>query len=157
MSSSPSPSTLARDPLGLGLLLGGVALALVAAFAFPALHFRGADKALLGISTWDAVPILTVAKIAFLGLTLAAALMPRLASLRVPLLLAAALLMFLPSLGALAAAVYQWSDVRAEIVQIAGVRAPWIDPGWGMIALLAATFMLLGAMWLARRTVPAEG
>ncbi len=156
MSSSSSPSTLARDPLGLGLLLAGIGLALVAAFAFPALHFRGADKSLLGISTWEAVPILTTAKLAFLALAVAAALLPRLANLRVPLILAAALMMFLPALGALAAAVYQWSAVRAEIVQIAGVRAPWIDPGWGMIALLVASIMLLGALWRARRTVPAE-
>jgi hypothetical protein len=151
MSSSPPPATLARDPLGLGLLLAGIAVALVAAFSFPALHFRGADKSLLGISTWEAVPILTTAKLAFLALALAAALMPSMARLRLPLILAAAVMMFLPAFGALAAAVYQWSDVRAEIVQISGVRAPWIDPGWGVIALLVASMMLIGALWRAHR------
>lgn len=155
MTQPASAPSLARDPLGLGMLLGGIALALLAAFAFPALHFRGADKALLGISTWEAVPVLTAAKLAFLGLAVAAALLPRLAALRVPLLLAAALMMFLPALGALAAAVYQWSDVRAEIVQLAGVRAPWIDPGWGMVALLAAALMLVGAMWRAHQATRA--
>lgn len=154
MTTPAAAPTMAQDKLGFGLLLGGIALALIAAFAFPALHFRGADKSLLGISAWEAVPWLTKAKVAFLVLALAAAVMPRLAPLRVPLILAAALMMFLPALGALAAAVYQWSAVRAEIVQLAGVRAPWIDPGWGMIALLVASIMLLGAMWRAHRAAP---
>lgn len=151
MSQTTPAASGGRDPLYLGLLFAGVGLALVVAFAFPALHFRGADKALLGISAWDAVPWLTKIKIAFLGLAVAAAFLPRLAALRIPLTLAAAILMFLPALGAMAAAVYQWSDLRAEIVKMAGVRTPWIDPGWGLIALMVASIMVLGALWRAYR------
>jgi hypothetical protein len=151
---SLNPRTPAgRDPLYIGLLIGGVALALITAFALPALHFRGADKTLLGISAWEAVPYLTKIKLAFLALAVAAAFMPQLARLRLPLTLAAALMMFLPAIGGMAAAVYQWSDVRAEIVQMAGVRSPWIDPGWGLIALAVAAIMVLGAVW---RTYRAE-
>lgn len=149
-SSSPSVSA-GRDPLSLGLLLGGIALALVVAYALPALHFRGADKTLLGISAWEAVPWLTKVKVGFLMLALASAFQPRLAALRVPLLIGAAIMMLMPSFAALVAAVYQWSEVRAEIVELSGVRAPWIDPGWGIIGLVAAAAMVLGALWRAHR------
>lgn len=154
-ATSPAPAT-ARDPIGLGLLLAGAALAVVVAFALPALHFRGADSSLLGISAWEAVPWLTKLKIGFLALAIAAAFLPSLARLRLPLILAAAVMMLLPSVGALVAAVYQWSDVRAEIVQIAGVRTPWIDPGWGVLALFAAAMMVLGAFWRTLRTAAAN-
>ncbi len=151
MSQPPSAASGGRDPLYLGLLIAGVGLALVVAFAFPALHFRGTDKSLLGISAWEAVPWLTKIKIAFLGLAVAAAFVPRMAPLRLPLTLAAAIMMFMPALGALAAAVYHWSDLRAEIVALSGVRTPWIDPGWGLIALLVASSMVLGALSRAYR------
>jgi hypothetical protein len=151
MSQTDPAASGGRDPLYLALLFAGTGLALVVAFALPALHFRGADKALLGISTWEAVPFLTLIKIAFLGLAVAAAFMPRLAPLRLPLTLAAALLMFMPAIGAMAAAVYQWSELRAEIVALSGNRTPWVDPGWGLIALLVASIMVCGAVWRAYR------
>jgi hypothetical protein len=138
-----------KDGATLVLLLGGVGLALVAAFFLPALHFRGADKSLLGISAWEAVPVMTMLKIAVLVLAVAAAFLPKLQPVRLPLTVGAILMMFAPALGALVAGVYQHSDVRAEIVQIAGTRAPWIDPGWGVIALLVAALMVVGAAWRA--------
>jgi hypothetical protein len=150
---APAPPA-ARDTLGTALLIGGIAVALLVAFATPALHFRGADQALLGLSAWEAVPWLTKAKVAVLGLAAAAAFLPRLRPMRLPITAAACVMMFLPAVGALAAAVYQWSEVRAEIVQIAGTRTPWIDPGWGVVALVAAALMLVGSLWRAGR---AEG
>ncbi|MBK1662731.1 hypothetical protein CKO45_31650 [Paracraurococcus ruber] len=131
------------------MLLGGVAVAVIAAFFLPALQFRGASKAVLGISAWEAVPWLTKLKLGFLAAAVAAAFVPKLAPLRVWLIAAAVVMMFLPALGALTAGVYQWSDVRAEIVQLSGVRAPWVDPGWGLLALLGAALMAIGAAWRA--------
>jgi hypothetical protein len=151
MTPTPSNPSGTRDPLALGLLVGGVALALVVAFALPALQVRGADQALLGVSAWEAVPWLTKIKIAFLALAVAAAFTPRLAALRIPLTFAAVLMMFMPAVGALVAAVYQGSEVRAEIVELSGVRAPWVDPGWGLIALLVAGVMVLGALGRVHR------
>jgi hypothetical protein len=151
MTPTPSNHSGTRDPLYLGLLIGGVALALVVAFALPALHFRGADQVLLGLSAWEAVPWLTKIKVAFLALAVAAAFAPGLSALRIPLAFAAVVMMFMPAVGALVAAVYQWSSVRAGIVEISGVRTPWIDPGWGLIALLVAGVMVLGAQWRAER------
>lgn len=136
-----------KDGVFLALLIGGVAVAAIAAFFLPALHFRGANKDLLGISAWEAVPWLTKIKLGFLAAAVAAAFVPKLAPLRIWLIAAAVVMMFLPAMGALTAGVYQWSDVRAEIVQMAGVRAPWIDPGWGILALIAAALMAIGAAW----------
>jgi len=140
-----------KDGAALALLLGGVTLAMVSAIFLPALHFRGADRSLLGISAWEAVPLLTLLKLAVLGLAVAAAFLPRLAPLRAPVTVAAILMMFAPALGALVAGVYPWSDLRAEIVQLSGNKTPWVDPGWGVIALVVAALMVLGAVWRANR------
>lgn len=140
-----------KDGVFLALLFGGVAVAIVAAFFLPALQFRGASKDMLGLSAWEAVPWLTKIKLGFLAAALAAAFVPKLAPLRVPLIMAALVMMFLPAIGALVAGVYQWSDVRAEIVQVSGSRAPWVDPGWGFLALIAAATMGAGAAWRAAR------
>ncbi len=141
----------AHDNLTTALLLGGVGLALLVAFALPAVQFRGADSALLGLSPWQAVPWLTKVKLGFLALAVAAAFVPRLAALRLPVMVAALFMMVLPSLAAFLAALDQWSGLRAGIVEMAGNRTPWIDPGWGMLALLVAVLMMLGAVLRARR------
>jgi len=138
-----------KDGVFLALLFGGVAVAVIAAFFLPALQFRGANKAVLGISAWEAVPLLTSLKLGFLVAAIAAAFVARLAPLRVWLIAAAVAMMFLPAMGALIAGVYQWSEVRAEIVQMAGVRTPWIDPSWAFLALLGAAIMGIGAAWRA--------
>jgi hypothetical protein len=52
---APAPPA-ARDTLGTALLIGGIVVALLVAFATPALHFRGADQALLGLSACEACP-----------------------------------------------------------------------------------------------------
>jgi len=146
-----APTTPSKDGLSLALLFAGVALAVAAALFLPALHFRGADKSLLDLSAWAAVPWLTKVKILFLALAVAAAFVTRLAPLRVPLTIAAILMMFLPAMGALIAGVYQWSSLRAGIVQMAGTRSPWIDPGWGIIALMVAAILVIGSLWRAQR------
>jgi len=140
-----------KDGASLALLLGGVGVAAATALFLPVLQFRGADKALLGLSAWEAVPAMTALKFALLGAALAAAFLSRLQPLRVPLTVAAIVMMFVPALGALTAGVYQWSGLRADIVQISGSRTPWIDPGWGLVALAVAALMLVGALWRAAR------
>jgi hypothetical protein len=138
----------------LPLLFGGVGLAVIAAFFFPVLHFRGTDKALLGISSWAAVPLMTVLKLAVLALAVAAAFLPQLARLRAPIMVGAALMVFVPALGALVAGVYPWSDVRAEIATLSGQKQPWVDPGWGFVALGVASLLLAGAASRANREEP---
>jgi hypothetical protein len=135
-----------RDGAALALLFGGVGLAVIAAFFLPVLHFRGTDRALLGLSAWQAVPVMTLLKLAVLALAVAAAFLPSLRRLRLPIAAAAAVMMFAPALGALIAAVTHWSGLRAAIEAMSGSRTPWIDPGWGLVALLAAALMLIAAL-----------
>lgn len=135
-----------RDGAALALLFGGVALAVATALFLPALHVRGADQALLGLSAWEAVPALTLLKFATLAAAVAAAFLPRLRPVRVPITVGAIAMMFAPALGALMAALTHWSGLRAAIVELSGNRQPWVDPGWGIVALLAAAAMLAGAL-----------
>ena len=135
-----------RDGAALALLFGGAGLAVVTAFFLPVLHVRDADRTLLGLSAWQAVPLMTLLKLAVLALAVAAGLLPRLRPLRLPIAAAAGVMMFLPALGALIAAVTHWSGLRAAIEAMSGSRTPWIDPGWGLVALLAAALMLVGAL-----------
>ena len=144
-----------KDKAGLALLFGGVTLAAGAAFFLPVLHFRGTDRALLGLSAWQAVPLVTLLKFAVLGAAVAAAFLPRLQPLRVPITAAAIAMMFMPALGALVAGVYPWSGVRETIVAISGDRSPWVDPGWGIVALGVAALMLVGALVRSNRTAGA--
>ena len=113
-----------KDTTGLALLLGGVALAAATALFLPVLHFRGTDRTLLGLSAWQAVPLVTLLKFALLGAALAAAFLPRLQPLRVPITAAAITMMFMPALAALVAGVYQWSGVRETVVAIVPSTVP---------------------------------
>lgn len=135
-----------KDTTGLALLLGGVALAIGAALFLPVLQFRGVNQAMLGLSAWEAVPLMTLLKFAMLGAALAAAFLPRLQPLRVPITAAAIVMTFMPALAALVAGVYQWSGVRETVIALSGNRTPWIDPGWGIVALGIAALMLVGAL-----------
>ena len=140
-----------QDGTSLVLLLGGVALAVIAALFLPVLHFRGTDKALLGLSAWQAVPLMTLLKVAILGAAVASAFLPRLQPLRVPITAAAILMIFVPALAALLAGLTHWSELRAAIVALSGSQTPWIDPGWGIVALLVAALMLVGSLTRAAR------
>ena len=144
-----------KDTTGLALLLGGVALAAGTALFLPVLHVRGADQALLGLSAWQAVPLVTLLKFAVLGAALAAAFLPRLQPLRVPITAAAVAMTFLPAIAALVAGVYHWSSLREAIVALSGNRSPWVDPGWGIVALGVAALMLIGALVRVRRATAA--
>ncbi|NOG71708.1 hypothetical protein [Roseicella sp. DB1501] len=135
-----------RDGAALALLFGGVGLAVIAAFFLPVLHFRGTDRTLLGLSAWQAVPLMTLLKLAVLALAVAAALLPSLRALRLPIAAAAAIMIFAPAIGALLAAVTQASGVRTAIEAMSGSPQTWIDPGWGLVALLAAALMLIAAL-----------
>jgi hypothetical protein len=44
------------------------------------------------------------------------------------------------------AAVNHGSGVRAILVELSGNRSPWVDPGWGIVALLAAAVLVAGAL-----------
>ena len=142
-----------KDGPGLALLLGGVALAAVTAIFLPVLQFRGPDQTPLGLSAWQAVPVITMLKLALLAAAVAAAFLPQLQPMRASIIAAAIFLMFVPAIAALTAGVYHGSSLHEAIVALSGSRTPWVDPGWGLVALLVAVLMLVGAL---RRALQAE-
>jgi uncharacterized membrane protein YvlD (DUF360 family) len=136
-----------RDGAAMALLLGGVALAVFTALFLPTLHFRGSDSTLLGLSSWEAVPVATTLKFALLAAAVVATIQPGLRHLRLPLTMAAIVGLFLPPLAAMMAAVSQWTDLRTTIIGLSGSQTPWVDPGWGLLALLGAALLLIVALW----------
>lgn len=140
------------DRAVMALLLGGVVLALVTAVFLPALHVRAADRTLLGLSSWQAVPITTLLLFAALGAALAVHWVPRWRHLRLPVSVAAIAMLFLPPLAALAAGVSPGSDARAVLVQLSGNASPWVDPGWGILVLLAAGGLIGLGLWREEHT-----
>lgn len=116
------------DRAVMALLLGGVALATVTALYLPALHVRSADRALLGLSSWQVVPVTTLLLFAALAAALAVHWVPRWRHLRLPVTVAAIVMLFVPPLAALAAGVSPGTEARALLVRHSGNAAPWVDP-----------------------------
>ncbi|WP_149539530.1 hypothetical protein [Siccirubricoccus phaeus] len=144
-----------REGAGLVLLGAAILLAAAAALFLPALHVRGAEQQLLGLSAWQAVPILTSLKLLALVAAILVVVSPRLAAYRPPVLALAACMIFVPAAGALLAGVSPGTDVRNRLIELSGNRTPWVDPGWGLVALLAAVALLvLAAAWGARKNAP---
>ena len=135
------------DRVVMALLLSGVMLAVVTAFFLPALHVRSADRTLHGISSWEAVPITTALKFIALAAAIAVHLMPRWRDLRLPLSVAAVAMLFVPALAALMAGVSPGTEARSLLVQRSGNNAPWVDPGWGLLVLLAAGALIILGLW----------
>lgn len=142
------------DRVVMALLLSGVLLAVVTAFFLPALHVRSADRTLHGISSWEAVPIMTALKFIALAAAIAVHLMPRWHHLRLPVSAAAVAMLFVPALAALMAGVSPGTATRSLLVQRSGNNAPWVDPGWALLVLLAAGALIIFGLW---REARAEG
>ena len=139
------------DRVVMALLLSGVLLAVVTAFFLPALHVRSADRTLHGLSSWEAVPIATVLKFIALAAAIAVHLMPQWRHLRLPLTVAAVAMLFVPALAALMAGVSPGTAARSLLVQRSGNTAPWVDPGWGLLVLLAAGVLIILGLWREER------
>ena len=135
------------DRAVMALLLGGVALATATALYLPALHVRSADRALLGLSSWQVVPVTTLLLFAALAAALAVHWVPRWRHLRLPVTVAAIVMLFVPPLAALAAGVSPGTEARALLVRHSGNAAPWVDPGWGTLVLLAAGSLIGLGLW----------
>ncbi|WP_156910128.1 hypothetical protein [Rubritepida flocculans] len=138
-----------RDGLGVGLLVLGVALA-VGASLLPAIQVNGRGG-VVGLTTWQALPVFTALEMAALAALLAAAVTPALRPWRQPIAAGAIIMLFVPALSTFLSALYAWGELRAEIARLSGERQPFVHPGPGNALLVAAACLLTYAAWRMER------
>ena len=140
------------DGLEAALLVAGVALVVVAYF-LPAVTFPGRGGAVLGLSIFDKLPLMSA--LAFAGL--AAAVATRFAgSLQrhaEKATIFTMLLVLAPALWGFMVAIDAWSGVRQTMLQMANARTVKVDPGLAYIPLLAGVALM--GFSLHRRTLRA--
>lgn len=133
-----------RDkPEGLeaALLLAGVALMVVAYF-LPAVTFPGRGGAVLGLSIFDKLPLMSVLAFAGLAAAVATRFVPSLQRHAEQATIFAILLALAPALWGFMVALDAWSGVRQTMLQMANARSVKVDPGLAYIPLLAGATLM---------------
>lgn len=134
-----------RDGLAIAALVVGVGLA-AAATLLPVIQFSGREG-VMTLTSWQVLPWFTKLKVLALAMLLAAAFLPQLARWRLPIAAFAVIMVFVPSVSSFISAVYAWGQVRADIVQMSGNRAPFVHPGLANAVLVAAGLVVTWAVW----------
>lgn len=129
------------DGIEMALLLGGVAAILVAYF-LPAVTFPARGGAVLGLSVFDKLPLMSLVAFAGLGAAVATRLVPSLHKHAETATVVAIALAMVPALWGFMVALDAWSGVRATMLQMANARSVKVDPGLAYIPLLAGATML---------------
>lgn len=133
-----------RDkPEGLeaALLLAGVALMVVAYF-LPAVTFPARGGAVLGLSIFDKLPLMSVLAFAALAAAVATRFVPSLQRHAEQVTVIAILVALAPALWGFLMAVDAWSGVRQTMLQMANARSVKVDPGLAYIPLLAGAALM---------------
>lgn len=133
-----------RDkPEGLeaALLLAGVALMVVAYF-LPAVTFPASGGAVLGLSIFDKLPLMSVLAFAALAAAAATRFVPSLQRHAEQVTVIAILVALAPALWGFLMAVDAWSGVRQTMLQMANARSVKVDPGLAYIPLLAGAALM---------------
>ena len=147
-----------RDkPEGLeaALLLAGVA-AVVVAYFLPAVTFPGRGGAVLGLSIFDKLPLMSALAFAALAAAVATRFVPSLQRHAEQATVIAILVALAPALWGFMVALDAWSGVRQTMLQMANARSVKVDPGLAYIPLLAgATLMGFSLRQRLQRAVPA--
>lgn len=129
------------DALEAGLLLGGVAAVLVAYF-LPAVVFPARGGAVLGLSIFDKLPLMSVVAFAGLAAAVATRFVPSLHRHAEQATVVAILLAMAPALWGFIVALDAWSGVRQTMLQMANARSVRVDPGLAWIPLIAGATMI---------------
>lgn len=147
-----------RDkPEGLeaALLLAGVALMVVAYF-LPAVTFPGRGGAVLDLSIFDKLPLMSVLAFAGLAAAVATRFVPSLQRHAEQATIFAILLALAPALWGFMVALDAWSGVRQTMLQMANARSVKVDPGLAYIPLLAGAALIgFSLRQRLQRAVPA--
>jgi hypothetical protein len=133
-----------RDkPEGLeaALLLAGVAAVLMAYF-LPAVTFPGRSGAVLGLSIFDKLPLMSLLAFAGLAAAVATRFVPSLQRHAEQATIFAILLALAPALWGFMVALDAWSGVRQTMLQMANARSVKVDPGFAYIPLLAGAALI---------------
>jgi|GEM_PF-1267667 len=119
------------------LLLAGGAALVVAAYAMPAVVFRGRGDAIHDLTIFEKLPVM--AGLGVLGLVgaLAARFVGSLRWWEFEATVAAVILALLPAVWGFVNALDAWSGLRGTILQMAGTRTVKVEPGLAYAVLLA--------------------
>jgi len=130
------------DRIEMGLLLGGIAVVLVAYF-LPAVTFSGQrGAATYGLSIFGKLPMMSM--IAFLGMAAAAAtrIVPSLEKYAEQATVIAILLVLAPALLGFMMALDPWTGLRQTMLKMANARTVKVDPSFAYIPLFAGATMM---------------
>lgn len=144
------------DGLEAALLLAGVA-AMVVAYFLPAVTFPGRGGAVLGLSIFDKLPLMSALAFAALAAAVATRFVPSLQRHAEQATVIAILVALAPALWGFMVALDAWSGVRQTMLQMANARTVKVDPGLAYIPLFAGV-ALMGFSLRRRlqRAAPAE-
>lgn len=140
------------DGLEATLLLAGVALVVVAYF-LPAVTFPARGGAVLDLSIFDKLPLMSALAFAGLAAVVATRFVPSLQRHAEAATIFAMLLVLAPALWGFMVAIDAWSGVRQTMLQMANARTVKVDPGLAYIPLFAGVALM--GFSLRRRTLRA--
>ena len=129
------------DGLEMGLLLAGIA-AVVVAYFLPAVTFPGRGGAMLDLSIFDKLPLMSAVAFAGLAAAVGARFLPALQPRAEQATIIAMLLALAPALWGFMVALDAWSGVRQTMLQMANARTVKVDPGLAYIPLLAGATLM---------------
>jgi hypothetical protein len=134
-------------------LIAGVG-AVVLGYFMPAVVFKGSGNAVHDLSILEKLPVMSGLCFLALAAAVATRFSPALQRWAQHATVAAIVLALTPALWGFTNAIDAWSSIRATILQIAGTRTVFINPGPAYLPLLAGAALL--AYSLRAESRPAE-
>jgi hypothetical protein len=139
MSEQPKAKS---DGVEMGLLLGGVALVLVAYF-LPAVTFSGQrGEAVHGLSIFSKLPLMSMLAFAAMAAAVATRVVPSLEKFTEQAAVIAILLVLAPALLGFMMALDPWTGLRQTMLKMANARTVKVDPSFAYIPLFAGATMM---------------
>lgn len=129
------------DGLEAALLLAGIGAVLLAYF-LPAVTFAGRGGAVLDLSIFDKLPLMTALAFAGLAAAFVSRFLPALQPRAEQATIFAILLALAPALWGFMVALDAWSGVRQTILQMANARTVKVNPGSAYLLLCVGVTLM---------------
>jgi hypothetical protein len=137
------------DGAELGLLLGGIAVVVLAYF-LPAVTFSGQrGAAVYGLSIFGKLPLMSALAFTAMAAAVATRLVPSLEKYAEQAAVIAILLVLAPALIGFMMALDPWTGIRQTMLKMANARTVKVDPGFAYIPLFTGAALM--AFSLRRR------